>query len=197
MNFQILKSLLVNNQIHDFRSSLGSTINLGDTEARELIQFAETKFEKQIHRTVTIQILACVNEVPTAGNFSPDEEFVYRGCAESPKVACLTGLPATSQVNPTLSLYNHKLQTGMSIYVSCTKSLAVAAEFAASINGRLEVPTWIYKIKSAGGIDCKKWFYPGLELHAAEEEVVFDRLIPREAIVGYSFMEKPNSFYSL
>ena len=195
MNYESLHSLLINGDCESFYQDFyaHSELELSDSQAKELL-FLGFALNKNFH---CYSVLDRVRSIPDADAYKPVEEFVYRGCCDPPNRAASYGLSLPPRKNPTTSIVEHKRHTSSSIYVSCSKSISIAHEFAVSVSSRLRARSFIYKIKSNGAIDCQKWFSPAREFHSAEQEVLFPYHIPPELLVAYSEPCMPPDFQQL
>lgn len=194
MNFQILKTALLENNMVDFKKDICVNGPLTDAEAHELSELAYSNPEA---KQDCYRLLSMVTILPDYRLYRSDAEFVYRGCCDTPENAALYGLTLGPRNMPTASIFEHKRTTQSSLYLSCTKSFEIAKEFAESTRFKTRLPTYIYKIRTHGGIDCKKWFYPKAEFHEDESEVLFANHISPELVVSYATVNRPEEFLPL
>lgn len=190
-SFQSLHANLTSNNLPAFCTELFEIKRLQEIEARQLIELAHQIPDL---RRFCMHILSLIDEVPGQNQHKPTVEFVYRGCLESPTKVVSKGLNLGPRDNPTKSIVEHKRNTGSSVYVSCSKDLEIAAEFAQSLENKYSQSAYIYQIRALDGIDCQSWFAPVVEFHAEEKEVLFPHHIPSEAVIAYSQMNAPSEF---
>ena len=190
-SFQSLHANLTSNNFPAFCTELFKIKHLEEVEARQLVELAHQLPEL---RRYCMHILSLIDEVPDQTQHKPTVEFVYRGCLESPTEVASKGLNLGPRDNPTKSIVEHKRNTGSSVYVSCSKDLEIAVEFAQSLENKYTRSAYIYQIRALDGIDCQSWFAPVVEFHAEEKEVLFPHHIPSEAVIAYSQLNARREF---
>ncbi|MBD8570709.1 hypothetical protein IFT86_16935 [Pseudomonas syringae] len=136
--------------------------------------------------------IACLYTIMKELDFIPPRSsqsklplYVFRGDKKNPfEVVAQGGFIA---YGTSKNIVSHKFFTSESLYVSTSKDLSIALEFAHSHNAN-----WIYKIKSDNGI-CTNDFLAPVELHQDEEEVIFPHRVPTSQIEGVAIVADLNS----
>lgn len=160
-----------------------------DSKARAVIEQLWTMSGEARRKEIAIRaIQEQIRAVPQPSQFAVNTNEVYRGCGTHPQVALTEGFRAQGK---STSIWEHKRSTGISIYVSASRSREIAAEHAMQ-HGQ---GGFIYAIDPAEGVDCASWFAPLREFFSMEEEVVFPYRIQPSAILAFAHTSQPNLFY--
>jgi len=125
-------------------------------------------------------IMKGLDYIPQKSSQSKLPMYVYRGDKKNPfEVVADGGFKALGKSK---NIIYHKSFTCESLYVSTSKSLHIALEFAHSNNAN-----WVYKIKSNNGI-CTNDFLTPVKLHQDEDEVVFPYEVQMSQIDGVAIV---------
>ncbi|WJD61548.1 scabin-related ADP-ribosyltransferase [Pseudomonas kurunegalensis] len=110
---------------------------------------------------------------------------VYRGESRNPFEILKVG--GFRPLGTQKGVIRHKAFTSESIYISATRSLPIAIEFASQHGSK-----WVYKLKPDNGICVNDFLHP-VTLHQAEMEIIFPHHVPVEQIQGVAIADTYNS----
>lgn len=141
----------------------------------ELLQCLPATGLQPAESTLLYKVHEALEVVPPASDPSVLPQFVYRGEELSPIQVIINN--GFSQKSGTKSILRHKMDTGISIYVSTSKDIHIAMEHACRFS-----PKFVYKIRSTGGICTSEYLKP-IEFHSVEQEVVFPYELPASQVM--------------
>ncbi|OES24181.1 hypothetical protein [Alteromonas macleodii] len=128
---------------------------------------------------VLVNVLKHVTVMPKEPLIGTNQPL-YRGCEVSPDK--LIQEDGYTRNNGQRRLFKHQLSTQKSIFISASKQLQIACEFAMQGDGG----RFVYRLNPLGAISCNDYFSPA-RAHGSEDEFVFVRRLPAGLITGVAW----------